>query len=571
MNSTPQHEVAHSTFGGKPPVLARVAFLGLIGRVLSVICTLWTSVTRVVMSLYRVGVVSVILAPLRATTVARPGGVTGGQWSVRRCGMWGGLVRQSPGNAGFTLIELTIALAVFSIIMVGILSLLSNVFTVNRQQGALLSDQDQARKLSFVLMQELRNATVADTGAYPLESAGAQHITFFSNIDADAGIERVRYFLQNGALYKGVTQPTGSPVSYLTSPEVVTLVQANVGAAATLFRYFDDTYDGVSGTALAQPVSVTAVRFVALDVPIQKRAGVANTQTYTVSAQATIRSLKTNLGAGAPPPAQAPTVDLLVNGSQGPLTIAYNGSASLTWTSANASSCTASGSWAGSVGITGSQSTGTLTANQTYTLQCTGPGGSASDTLTVTVQPPPSPTVDIQANGSQGPITSTYNAAVTLSWTSTTTTSCTASGSWTGGQAVSGSWTSGALTSAQTYTLQCTGPGGDASDSVVVNVTAPPPPAPSCVSAAPQATNAFGNGTFYVYAYGVSDATSVDFFVYKGSSQQLVSGVDLGGGTWRGSVNLGAIPSKGWYTVEVLLSNAGYANVLCATTQFRRR
>ncbi|MBP9686686.1 MAG: prepilin-type N-terminal cleavage/methylation domain-containing protein [Candidatus Doudnabacteria bacterium] len=500
-------------------------------------------------------------ARIHATMVEGSGSVNSDQRWLRRFGVGG----------GFTLIELIISVAVFSIIMIGVMSLLSNIFTVNRQQGALLSDQDQARRLSFTIMNEIRNATVSNTGAYPLEVTAAQTLVFYSNIDADADIERVRYFLQNGGLYKGVKQPNGSPLSYATSPEVITQVQANVGSNPTLFRYFDDTYDGVTGVVLEQPVSVTAVRFVALDLSLTKRAGIVNTGTYTVSAQAAIRSLKTNLGAGAPPPAQAPVVDMLVNASQGPVTLAYNGSASLTWTSTNTSSCVASGSWAGNVGVTGSQSTGALISSQTYTLQCTGPGGTASDSVTVTVQPPPAPTVNILANGSEGPITITYNTAITLTWTSTTATDCTASGSWSGAQATNGSWTSGALTSAQTYTLQCTGPGGTASDSVTVNVTAPPPPQPSCVSAAPQSTNANGNGTFYVYAYGVNNATQVEFYVYKGASELLISGVNQGGGTWRGSINLAQIPSKGWYTVDVLLTNAGYADVLCATTQFRRR
>lgn len=496
-------------------------------------------------------------------------GSDGGQHGCALPGMGVGTAFRS--REGFTLIELTISLAVFSIIMVGVMSLLSNVFTVNRQQSALLSDQDQARRLSFVVMNEIRNAAVANTGAYPLETAGAQSLVFYSNIDGDADVERVRYFVQNGALYKGVKQPTGSPVSYAASPEAVTLVQANIGTNPTLFRYYDDTFDGVSGTPLAQPVSVTAVRFVALDLPITKRAGVANTATYTVSAQAAIRSLKTNLGAGAPPAAQLPTVDLQANGSQGPLTLAYNGSASLTWTSTNASACTASGSWAGSVGVTGSQSTGALTTSQTYTLQCTGPGGSASDSVVVNVSPPPPPTVDVKGNGLDGPITVDYNTTVTFTWTSTTADSCATEPDWPRISGTSGSWTSEPATTTRTYQITCTGPGGSATDSVVMNVNPPPPPQPSCVSAAPQSTNASGNGTFYVYAYGVSDATQVQFYVYKGVSQQLVAGVDRGGGTWRGSVSLSLIPSKGWYTVDVLVSNASYSSVLCATTQFQRK
>lgn len=66
------------------------------------------------------------------------------------------------------------------------------------------------------------------------------------------------------------------------------------------------------------------------------------------------------------------------------------GSAStLTWTSTNATSCTANGAWSGAKATSGSVSTGVLNANTTYGLSCTGPGGTttASATAVVTAAP----------------------------------------------------------------------------------------------------------------------------------------------------------------------------------------
>jgi uncharacterized repeat protein (TIGR01451 family) len=81
----------------------------------------------------------------------------------------------------------------------------------------------------------------------------------------------------------------------------------------------------------------------------------------------------------------APTVDLKANSSDGPITINYNTSANLTWTSTNATSCTASGSWSGTKAVSGSESTGNLTSSRTYTITCTGPGGTVSDSVTVNI------------------------------------------------------------------------------------------------------------------------------------------------------------------------------------------
>lgn len=83
---------------------------------------------------------------------------------------------------------------------------------------------------------------------------------------------------------------------------------------------------------------------------------------------------------------QGVSVDIKANGSNGPVTIPYNTSATLKWTSSNADSCYASGSWSGTKATSGSQSTGKLTSNKTYTITCEGPGGSDSDTVKVYVE-----------------------------------------------------------------------------------------------------------------------------------------------------------------------------------------
>ncbi|MCX6764460.1 MAG: hypothetical protein NTU58_02010 [Candidatus Nealsonbacteria bacterium] len=73
----------------------------------------------------------------------------------------------------------------------------------------------------------------------------------------------------------------------------------------------------------------------------------------------------------------APTVDIKANNSDGPVTIAYNTSANLSWTSGNANSCTASGDWSGSKSTSGSESTGNLTSSKYYTITCSNSGGTA--------------------------------------------------------------------------------------------------------------------------------------------------------------------------------------------------
>src|SRR3954469_699196 len=79
--------------------------------------------------------------------------------------------------------------------------------------------------------------------------------------------------------------------------------------------------------------------------------------------------------------AQPQTVSLTAN----PTSVTSGGASTLTWSSTNATSCTASGDWSGAKATSGSQSTGALTASGNFTLTCTGAGGSASASATVTV------------------------------------------------------------------------------------------------------------------------------------------------------------------------------------------
>ena len=87
-------------------------------------------------------------------------------------------------------------------------------------------------------------------------------------------------------------------------------------------------------------------------------------------------------------------------------------------------------------------------------------------------------TVNLTANGSNGPITVSYNSNVNLNWTSTNAASCVASGDWSGNKVVSHSQTI-QMTQVKTYTFTLTCQDSTqtqtATDSVTVNVTANPP------------------------------------------------------------------------------------------------
>lgn len=287
--------------------------------------------------------------------------------------------------------------------------------------------------------------------------------------------------------------------------------------------------------------------------------------TYTITCSNAYGSAQDSVTATVP----APTVDLLANSSQGPISIPYGTAATISWTSSNGNACNVNGNG----GLSGSFSTGALTSNTTYNGECYG-DGIGSDSVTVNVQAPAAPTADIRANGSPSGATVSYNNSATISWTSTNSNSCSVSPSGWGSTSNNGVNT-GNLTSTTTYTITCTGPGGSVQDSVTVTVN--PPAQPTCTAALPDGDSAVGSeGSRYTYITGAAGGvTSVIFYAWSesGGQNDMIAwpGQNQGGGTWSINIPHASHPDNGNILVHVYMFTAYYTGgVYCDSANFVR-
>ena len=116
-----------------------------------------------------------------------------------------------------------------------------------------------------------------------------------------------------------------------------------------------------------------------------------------------------------------PAVTIAVN----PASITVGQSATLTWSSTNATACTASGAWSGARAVAGSQTvTGATAGTSTYVLTCSGSGGTAAGSATLTVISGPSDRllpaqVRIQSDWGAGycaDVSVTNGTAATIAW-----------------------------------------------------------------------------------------------------------------------------------------------------------
>jgi hypothetical protein len=160
-----------------------------------------------------------------------------------------------------------------------------NFFSYNRAAGERIQVESQVRGSLEEMTKELRKAAPSDAGAYPLESAEAQSLVFFSDIDNDGKKERVRYFLDGEMLKRGIIKSTGQPPVYSSDSETVGIL-VNFVKNSSVFSYYDGTYSG-SGSALSFPVSVGNVRLVKISLTIGAGRDFLNLSTNVV-----LRSLR---------------------------------------------------------------------------------------------------------------------------------------------------------------------------------------------------------------------------------------------------------------------------------------
>ena len=148
-----------------------------------------------------------------------------------------------------------------------------------------------------------------------------------------------------------------------------------------------------------------------------------------------------------PTPTLAPAATLTASAADA----AVNTAITLTWSSQNATGCTAGGAWSGALASSGSQSI-TAAKAATYSISCSGAGGTATATAVLTVWEAPTVNVSVDSTNVLA------GAAVTVTWTSQNTKTCTPIGALTGTLATSGTQASAALTSSASVGVACTNP-----------------------------------------------------------------------------------------------------------------
>ena len=200
---------------------------------------------------------------------------------------------------GFSLVEILASLGILIVITVSFALLQRNIFSFGKLIQENLDAQKETKRAFAQMTKDIRNASYASNGAYPVTLASSSSLTFFADVDGDKYKEQVRYFVDgSNTLRRGIIKPITStqPISY-SAPEVNSILVGKVFNTSTpIFTYYNANYNGTSSTSpLSYPLNMMDIRLIKIEILIKTQEGNQQPLTVIMTTHAMLRNLKDNL------------------------------------------------------------------------------------------------------------------------------------------------------------------------------------------------------------------------------------------------------------------------------------
>jgi hypothetical protein len=119
---------------------------------------------------------------------------------------------------------------------------------------------------------------------------------FYTDIDFDDVSERVRYYLDNTTLYRGITEPTEPPVTYPSEDEKIKKLTDIVRNLSTpVFTYYNDDWpNDTTNNPLTLPTEISSIKTVGIYLRTNPVANEPD-KDYVMESYVSVRMLKDNL------------------------------------------------------------------------------------------------------------------------------------------------------------------------------------------------------------------------------------------------------------------------------------
>lgn len=186
---------------------------------------------------------------------------------------------------GFTIVELLVGIAILSLILLLTNRFISTAFTSTRFENELNTAVKNAQKGIDTIKVELRGANSSDQGDYAINHIDNDEIIFFSDVDGDDSMEKIRYFLSGTRLYKTTTL-AGALNDYTGDTSTTTISRYVNNMGTDIFTY----YDGEN----LETANINDIRLVNVVLLINVTPGISPDD-YHLETSIHLRNLKDNL------------------------------------------------------------------------------------------------------------------------------------------------------------------------------------------------------------------------------------------------------------------------------------
>ena len=192
---------------------------------------------------------------------------------------------------GMTLMEVMVVIGILSVVGMTLSGTIAYFYKSNAYLLEQTSSLDNARRGMNDAVRVIRQASYGDDGSFPMGYAATSTLTFYSDLDNDNSVEKVRYVLTGATLYREVTNSGGIPPSYAGQPQSTTTIASYVANSTStpLFTYYDINGTQLSTTTTdeAQVASVGIMLMVDIN-PLRAP------NVFTLSETTTLRNLRTD-------------------------------------------------------------------------------------------------------------------------------------------------------------------------------------------------------------------------------------------------------------------------------------
>lgn len=170
-----------------------------------------------------------------------------------------------PSIAGMTLVEMVIAIGIYTILMLAVMTSVASLYRSNAYAIEQSGEVDSARRGVTQWNRDVKEMTTAEDGTWPIAIIEQHRLGYYSDTDQDDSVEYVEYILATTTITKYTYNPTGTPATYdLTSPdseETLSEYVQNINQATSTFFYYDN-----NGAALASTSPLIDIRFIQMQV-----------------------------------------------------------------------------------------------------------------------------------------------------------------------------------------------------------------------------------------------------------------------------------------------------------------